>query len=86
MVQWSGKQLPVVRADITNRDEQRRASQLLFAAGGLLGLATGLFVEAGLQSREPHSAAAPAADRRRRVNLYHRGRSPRRPGSRARPR
>jgi hypothetical protein len=62
LVQWSGKELPTLRADITDREEQRRASVLVFAAGGLVGLATGLLVEALLQFREVVPRPQPFGD------------------------
>jgi hypothetical protein len=81
---WEGKSFPALRAEITNRAEQRQASALVFTAGGLLGFAAGVLLEAILKFREPApstpstSESAPttrsAAERHRRLVAMYRGR------------
>lgn len=50
-LKWTAPSLPYARAEISNRAEQRRASGILFLAGGAAGLSSALLVETLLRLR-----------------------------------
>ena len=84
-LQWSGSALPAARVEITNRWEQRRATGIVFMAGSLAGLATGLLVETVLRLpgfASPEPPPAPVPRKRRPLQQRHKDGTPRRIGKR----
>ena len=80
-LRWTGKALPTMRAEVTDRQQQRNAGRLTFISGGLLGLATAMLLEALLllqAKRQPADTPSPQSARPPQVDHPTRPPAPRR--------